>query len=146
MEDQKISLETAKLAKEKEFKVGVGTYYVRYNKTRKHENPSFNMKKGSIEIEPGYFENNGLGDLSNPNYTCYARPSQSLLQKWLRETQDKHVQIENCNNPTKGKWIYEIARLSGGMLYLWHKETSPQYDTYEEALEVGLRHALNHIK
>ena len=93
-----------------------------------------------------YIENNGTGDISNKSYIQYAAPTQEVLKKWLRETKDLHIDVENNNNPLKGKWIYEIARLSGGMLVNWHPEDSIQYDTYEEAFEAGLTYCLNHLK
>ena len=48
--EQYISLETAKLLKEKSFSELVDNFYTEYHKTRNSDNPSFKMKKGEIQL------------------------------------------------------------------------------------------------
>ena len=72
-------------------------------------------------------------------------PTQELLAKWLRDIRRIQVQVTNCNVPKKGKWIYEIAKLPVGMIVLWSQELAVQFDSYEEAMEIGLNQALGII-
>lgn len=120
MKDQIVSFKTAKLAKEKGFK-GV-CYYYYDNKVLKYTT--------------------GISQVSTKD--TYLAPTQSLLQKWLREIHKIHIEIT-------------VHDFSDG--YIWGSETvfsidknhmHSQYDgefkTYEEALESGIVHALNNIK
>lgn len=70
----------------------------------------------------------------------YPAPTQSLLQKWLREKY--HIAVEvaqmGIENFFPMNWILEIGGLKGIRM---HKK----YKTYEEALEVGLYEALKYI-
>lgn len=146
MEDQKVILSTAKLAKKVGFEIGVRGIYTEYLKTQKSDNPSFQMTKGEVEFDnSAYIINNSLGDLSNKSYTSYAAPTQSLLQKWLRDVKKLHIQVEHCNKPLMDKWIFELSRIPTGMIYMWDKDKSTQYDTYEDALEAGLQYTLIHL-
>ena len=114
MGEQLISFETAKLAKEKGFKEG--------------------SRKGYLPNgETGISHYNSLCYNDKEDYpTKYAAPTQSLLQKWLREVHKKDVycwpcesQIDDSNTTwTSGKAV----------------------GSYEEALEVGLQEALKSIK
>jgi len=64
-------------------------------------------------------------------------PTQSLLQKWLRENHDLHIMIHCAyTDKTETKIIY----------YRWNQRiTSNDFDTYEQALEYGLQEALKSI-
>jgi hypothetical protein len=114
MTDQLISFETAVLAKEKGF---------------------------DIECS-NQFHDKGIMQLATPENT-FERPTQSLLQKWLREKYNIHLQIYSPNMFTKEEWVCHfmyIARL-----------TKPRYtgiggNSYEEVLEKGLVEALKIIK
>lgn len=123
MEDTLISFDIAKLAKEKGYNI-----------------ISKKMYSGNTNLEP---YNKLRWDLYGDYY--YAS-TQSLLQKWLREVHNIHIQIENVNVPKKEKWIYEIMKLPSGVLVLWNEKTSPIFDTYEQALEEGLQEGLKLIK
>lgn len=73
--------------------------------------------------------------------TQYALPSQSLLQKWLRE--EHHLSIE-IKTPDRGQpwWIAEIHKVGG---YGNHFNSDDQYPSYEQALEAALVQALKLI-
>ena len=111
MQEQLISFETAKLAKEKCF-----------NAICRHA-----YKDNNILIN---FDNGCCYDILSEHYIIC--PTQSLLQKWLREVHKKDVycwpcesQIDNSNTTwTSGKAV----------------------GTYEDVLEVGLIEALKAIK
>jgi len=68
---------------------------------------------------------------SNPFLPCC---TQSLLQKWLRETHDIKLCVSWTDND---KYLFEINHKQDGM---------SGFDTYEEALEDGLVYALQLIK
>jgi hypothetical protein len=124
MTDQLISFETAKLAKEKEFKFLGDNQW-----------PSLGFRHYTIE-ENGYPE----GKLNTVNMGI-AAPTQSLLQKWLRE--DHNMSIEVSCTIVKN-WFYEIYEISSGELLLI--QSTKHCNTYEKALEQGLIEALKLIK
>lgn len=111
MQEQLISFETAKLAKEKGFKENCTHLY----------NNEILEEKNCI----GFVINiDGINNL-------ITAPTQSLLQKWLRETHKIHVW---CSYQEKGYFInIDTKELNG-----WYRE-------YEEALENGLRMGLKHF-
>lgn len=116
MKEQLVTYETAKVAKEKGFKD--------YSRSGWHYDGN------------GYLDNTNelttWNDHPASSFMCDA-PTQSLLQKWLREEHD----IKLCISWTKfDKWLYEIN----------HKEKSVGgFNSYEEALEKGLQKALKLI-
>jgi hypothetical protein len=135
MQEQIITFETAKLVKEKGFNIPVIKYYT---------------PKGYCSESEGYRTerleesnwNNGMG--SYPTLSkdvCCSAPTQSLLQKWLREVHKIDV---FCDCIGSGKYysvIYDNSIKEGNdKVFEQEKETS-----YEEALEVGLLEALKLI-
>lgn len=122
IEEQIISLETAKLANNKGFNVEGNSFYNRGS--------NYKLQNDSI-IRIG-------DDL------IYEAPTQSLLQKWLRDKFDIHLQIVIC--------LWSIRKYQ----YIIHSETchkkSSQYldgaifGSYEEVLEFGLKECLKLIK
>jgi hypothetical protein len=134
MKEQIISFETAKLAKEKGFPQPVNNQ---------------GTCTCEISIKYGYLD----GKLSEDwflgfvtGHEVYLVPTQSLLQKWLREEHSIHV---NCVYSTNKGIIEDYQK---GM-YFWGiiefsetDEKSTCFNTYEEALEAGLYEALKLIK
>ena len=78
-------------------------------------------------------------------YRDYYRPSQSLVQKWLRETKNLHISIirDACG------YGYDICKADNGTHITdgIFKGTNDggQWDTYEEALEAGIQKAIELI-
>ena len=126
MEEQLISFETAKLAKEKEFNIsGINIY----------EN-----KELLCNVE---FKNWNNGTL------CILASTQSLLQKWLREKHNFniHVYAKRVNHNIKWKYNIQPLQIIGNQSCLaldWDSEKL--YLSYEKALEIGLQKALKLIK
>jgi hypothetical protein len=130
MKEQLISFETAVLAKEKGFD------WLCNNYTNERDGDNFSNENTIISYK---------------NYNCiyatYSRPTQSLLQKWLREVHNIHVNID-CN---AGGWYYELMKCNGTTIYIEkgrNKGMAYQgfnYETYEEALEAGLQESLKLI-
>lgn len=114
MQETIITFETAKLSKEKGFDLIVRNAY--------HYNGS-----NCIEITTKNSENIGI-----------SAPSQSLLQKWLRDVHNIEIAVQwfdNCYIKAVAKKPFKANtyRVEG-------------IDTYEEALELGLQEALKLIK
>ena len=139
MEDTRINFDTAKLAKEKGF--DWGTNHLDY------------MMNGNYVGEVG----------SCISCTSYIKcPTQTQLQKWLREVHDIHINVnvrfhEKHTNSTV-MYAYEISTLEnyydgiGDNLNNWIKGLTPTreynglfhtHNSYEESLEIGLQEALN---
>ena len=129
MQEQLISFETAKLAKEKGYNI-----------------PSdLTFKSTGEEYTGTYFS-------SDPN--IFFRPTQSLLQKWLREEhcifvtalpyRDYEEKVELC-------FYYSLVQDSEELDDILCNEqnlnaSTKNYPSYEEAIEVGLQKALKLIE
>lgn len=78
-------------------------------------------------------------------YRDLYQPSQSLVQKWLRETKNLHISIirNTCG------YCYDICKADNGTHLTDGIFVGPnhggQWDTYEEALEVGIQEAIRLI-
>lgn len=124
MKDQLINFDVAKLAKEKGFKEYCIAYF-------------------SISGEEMYFREDGMYFHSNgANGRLILRPTQSLLQKWLREERGIDFLFNRSFSDGKKKYIltpcFDKPRLKG--------YNNAEGNTYEEALESGLMKALEMIK
>lgn len=67
-------------------------------------------------------------------------PTQSLAARWLREKHRIHIAV----TPSNKAWYWELRTTDGAFIAgsAYHNATFP---AYEEALEAGLREALQHI-
>lgn len=131
MKDQITSFETAKLAEKKGFDVisRFGHEASLYNKEGKHV----------------YYSNYGFQYSGLSEGYIYA-PTQSLLQKWLREIHNiqmflhPYVTYPNDERKKANSFACDVVNNTT------HKAIkSKRFNTYEEALEFGLFNALNHI-
>lgn len=123
MYEQLISFETAKLAKEKGWRCSTYNYTHGYSFYERDVLIMGNKSSGSNSL----YEN-----------ICDA-PTQSLLAKWLRDVHKINVSAIRDNDC----WIPEITDFANG-----NKDISighSWYNSYEEALEVGLFEALKLI-
>lgn len=115
--DTLISFNTAKLAKEKGFNVKTKNWYDQTGVL----NPTKGIRGAMVYHNFGY------------------APTQSLLQKWLREKHDIFLNIDLIEGkyvPTY-KLTNDMSRVST-MLNIY-------FNTYEESLEKGLQEALKLI-
>lgn len=113
MEEQIVSFETAKLAKQMGFNEWCYYYY------------DFN----------GKIDSNNSSITTNAKY-CSA-PTQSLLEKWLREKHNLFISV--WFNDLTGKWWVDIYELPTMKIFY---DSEIEFKTYEEALERGLQEAL----
>lgn len=132
MEEKLISFDTAKLAKEKGFdEVWCNYMYcIGYNTME----PDYDV----IECD---WRNNVKGQ-----FHLALAPTQSLLQKWLREKHNIHVTIHNIDSRIlNGEYMFII---NYDFIMSFDKNLKPKqlFETYEEALEEGLMAGLNLIK
>ena len=67
-------------------------------------------------------------------------PTQSLAARWLREKHGIHIAV----TPSNKAWYWEL-RTTDGAFMAGSAQHNPTFPTYEEALETGLREALEHI-
>jgi len=125
MEDTLITFETAKLVKEKGFNWKV-EYYV-YDE--------FN-KQTTLKDKPTDYSNYKKGSL----YECIGQPTQSLLQKWLREVHE--IDINIIFNPDTREYSFECVKWVDGVCNIFK---SSGFETYEKALETALQEALKLI-
>jgi hypothetical protein len=148
MKDQLVEFKTAKLAKEKGFDQSCSYYYThKYGKSEYLRKEHGKLKEFEAKDEYGdkigvYYRKNSKGQ---PHIVI--APTQTLLQKWLREEYNIHIYIEpiwqikdkgnNKATPMYSPWyVYDDVDEGDDMeLYL----------TYEEALEIALMEALNEL-
>lgn len=124
MKDQLITFETAKLAKEKGFDLEVEFMTI-------NERPELVFSA----------RDDGDTDYNWNEREGYSLPTQSLLQKWLREKHNKFVfvthrkfGVSSCNG-----WYYHIGEsIEYGLC-------PERYNTYETALEAGLQEVLREV-
>jgi len=130
MNEQLITFETAKIAKEKGF--STGTYYLweTYECNKKLETP----KLCKHEAENYNSEGDGIS---------FEAPTQSLLQKWLREEHNIHLVCWWYDK--EDKFYTEIGRKTEHNLFVQTGDVTKMFNTYEEALETGLLEALKLI-
>ena len=144
MEDQLITFETAELAKVNGFDELTPNLYV-----------------VDTDVRTAKANNNGRTNsnyIERKDYKVYSRPTQSLLQKWLRETHNIDVVItperytDGVNYLVQAqKWDLTTDHASNPNFVIkgsyWFNDNG-EYPTYETALEKGLIEALklNKIK
>ncbi len=136
MQDQIISFETAKLAKEKGFEGRQDDGYM--------DDGSFGSREG-IDGE-SIWVTNGLtrSVIYDFDYGVkfISAPTQSLLQKWLRDIHNIHIEILLEENSPYNKFYYRIMKL-GQYFTLSHNGVYNK--SYEEILEIALFEALEYV-
>ncbi len=137
MEDQLVSFETAKLAKEKgfEFEIKDDDDYERgfHSFMGKRNDPNIISPLSHWYLDTNQNSQQWIA-------TGVDAPTQSLLQRWLREVHNIHVQpLKHFHN--KGFKIGKIIR--GEQSY--NGPYNKKFNSYEEALEAGLLEALKVI-
>ncbi len=121
MKEQLISLKIAKIAKEKGFNIWQEKGFVRFIETGKIISEYW-MDSMSDRVE----------------FICF-QPTQSLLQKWLRE---EHLKIISIVPLILKKLYYKVTVWE---YYCTQETKSKFFETYEEALESGIEEALTLI-
>ena len=147
--EELITLETAKLLKEKGFNKSTlfayknnGNLYQDFNRIR--------LSYNSLPVRE-LCENFCACESDNPCYKCgtavylTSAPNQSFAQKWLRETKNLHIEIYRnaCG------FVFGFVKANNGTWIEDDDSKGPNdggvWDTYEEALEAGIQEALKLI-
>ena len=142
MEDQIVSFETAMLLKEKGFNEPCSHYY--------EDNDLYKL---------GYYHGEGTGFVRNNSpidgrFLCEkmqcTAPTQSLAQKWLRETRNITFNANPHSNDGKIIYVVTIKVISSNKYIDFNVmiDTSNKaimFDTYEDAIESGLKYCLKSI-
>ncbi len=136
MEEQLINIETTTLAKEKGFDISTRHFYA---------DESWNSREIYACSEVGYGEftdsmesNHGFGDIT-------LIPTQSLLQKWLRDKHNIAVLVSfNDNNVFE---YYYFIHTNVSKAFSNRICSLPlKFSSYEESLEFGLTEGLKLIE
>lgn len=117
MTEKFVTLETAKLLKEKGFDEPCSI---------------------AINIEDGRQYGTSRTNSELPIKVC-SHPTQSAAQKWLRDTKCLHIEIGYMYGDY---WLYDILTIPTHDLIGLEDRNSVRYNTYEEALEAGIQEAL----
>ena len=142
MEDEIVSFETAMLLKEKGFNEPCSHYY--------EDNDLYKL---------GYYHGEGTGFVRNNSpidgrFLCEkmqcTAPTQSLAQKWLRETRNITFNANPHSNDGKIIYVVTIKVISSNKYIDFNVmiDTSNKaimFDTYEDAIESGLKYCLKSI-
>ena len=126
MKDERILFDTAKLAKEKGF-MESGDYPLWYHSNGEEASiwkDFWNIKKEEY-----------------PNHEAILRPTQSLLQRWLRDVHKIDIFITKTNNSYSPSVYGKNISYHAIGVTLFGKDKS-----YKEALELGIITALKLIK
>ena len=75
-------------------------------------------------------------------FTDIEFPTQSIVQKWLRENKKLHIEISYMYGDY---WIYDILTIPEHDLVGLSDRPIIHYKSYEEALEAGIQEALKLI-
>lgn len=133
MKEPLVGFKTAKLAKKKGFpQTFLHSQYINLKKSKWKLYSSTDADELDNSI--------GIGE----SIRCSA-PTQSLLQKWLRETYNIHIGITLASDYELNiliPYVYEIYIYKNGIYHV-NREF---YDTYEQALESGLFQSLNLVE
>lgn len=135
MQEQKINFETAKLAKEKGFK----SKSIYYNAS------------GDLVETPTVTGNDYIHTNNDFQSFRYEAPTQSLLQKWLRDKHKLYIDIQTVNFGfdvlvhKKEMMIFKDVIVNSYNVSKIRENEYDYYNTYEEALEMGLQEALKLI-
>ena len=119
LKEKLISFETAKLAKEK----------------------GFHISSRGEGMGKRVFINGELVNTIFSSKDHIHAPTQSLLQKWLREVHNVSIKRDDYYTYSRVRFDYNICELGS-------QGDNPVgvFETYEEALEIGLQEALKLIK
>lgn len=140
MEDTLVSYDTALLAKKVGFDEECNSVY---NKSLRKETLYYYEGNGTGVIKNSDVQNTSTGFV----YLCTI-PTQSLLQKWLREVHNIIVipdlgWSEETNFTTF--YCFQVYNIKNKKLIQAIIQSEIEYNTYEEALEQGLYEALKLI-
>ena len=130
MKEQLITFDTAKLAKEKGF-----NYPTLY---------SYGAEEELSDMDGEYFEERNFNLLKESEYWNVSTPTQSLLQKFIRENRRVHIEIHR----NASGYYWSMCMEDGGTDLGWSNISGPNdggvWDSFEDALENALQVQLSY--
>ena len=138
LKEKLISFETAILAKEKGFKNACDGFV---NKDNEYIFMPDLLYPNNSEFSHNSEEDPEVVEWKELMKTLVLAPTQSLLQKWLREVHEISIKIDDYYTDSRVRFDYNVCQLGS-------QEDNPVgiFETYEKALEIGLYQALKLIK
>ena len=138
LREKLISFETAILAKEKGFKNACDRFV---NKDNEYIFMPDLLYPNNSEFSHNSEEDPEVVEWKELMKTLVLAPTQSLLQKWLREVHKISIKIDDYYTNSRVRFDYNVCELGS-------QEDNPVgiFETYEGALEIGLQTALKLIK
>ena len=158
MEETRIQYNTAVLSKKKGFNIPVPAYYSQEGKL------IINFEDSGYNESEYYFDANSfnenwndgrrVNDVNNSCYGCnkgsykpvYSAPTQSLLQKFLREVHNIHIEINLGHDQLHIWYDFHLYKIEKSYNYTPIGQSESELKTYEAALEQALITGLNLIK
>ena len=141
MKEELIKFETAKLATEVGFDIETLHFYTKPN------SKMFGIDEHGmyypIKNWPKKLYKSGEEAVLNIK-NIYFAPTQSLIQKWLREIHG--IQIVVWWRDKEDKFYYEIGYSKGNVRQVQTGNRDLLFNSYEEALEEAIVYSLNFIK
>jgi hypothetical protein len=128
MEDTIIKFQTAILAREKGFEEKTCHWY----NTNKEGTENTDQLRTCAPLNHNF---------KAWDWNTVSVPTQSLLQKWLREKHGIHIVIDNSITG-----YYSLLKSGRELSSKWVNNQGCPCSTYEEALEAGLQEGLKLIK
>ena len=121
--------------------------YVSFDTAKMLKEAGFDVPCTSQYTEGKSIWNVGYPDNFNQDEFGYSRPTQALAERWLREVHRIVVDATFIPPSTDGNaWRYFIGEMDD---MVWNGDYVPSdefYETYEAALEAGLKEAIKMIK
>lgn len=132
--DELVSFETAKLAKEKGFDVPYLYHYDASGKVREHY--EYDSTNSGVRVSELLLSSDAL--YSN----VFLAPTQSLLQRWLREEKGVIIELKYSDSTESWRpfWSWIIYNDLGFTL-----EIGDNSATYEQALEDALKYSFENL-
>ena len=134
-----VTYEVAKLAKMKGFDEECRDFYCNDKRQKRITRTSCNRQVTSFD----YCSNSTLEDYDSPKeYFHIAAPTQSLLQRWLREEKGEIIELKHTDSAESWRlfWNWRIYNNLGFVIRIGNT-----FDTYELALEDALKYALENL-
>ena len=138
--DEIVTFEVAKLAKKNGFNEECREFYCEDKSQKRITIISCNRHVTSFD----YCSNPMLEDYYPPHEYCYiAAPTQSLLQRWLRDNGFGEVEVRHYSETNKYPHHYgwEVKDNLGVLM----SYSSKMFATYELALEQALKYSLENL-
>jgi len=137
-----VSFELAKLLKEKGFDIPTKKYYEYALKSKKDKengySGSFGWKKGELNLQSDYFQNNSKSDFTSEMWYMCSSPTITEVVMWLYE---KHGIWITVTSISQESWQCHMTRKgdSLGKCYL------EDFYTPTEAYEAAIEYVLNNL-